>query len=129
MALALQGAGIPTFNFLQFFMFIVSLSIVIVLAIITTRLVASQKVRGFNKNIKILESVVIGNGVSICLIQTGERYALIGITKNNVTFLQDIAKDEIDIDTDVSNNIMFKKYFDKYLLRKEGEEDDTSEEK
>lgn len=115
------------FNIGQFFLFFLALAFVVVLAIIVTRFVANQRFRSYNKNIKILESISIGYNSSICIIQIGSKYILVGVTKETVTFLQNINENDIEIVSDLPNyQASFKKYLDKYLIRK-GEKDDNEE--
>lgn len=108
--------------FAQMIGFLLTLGFVIVLAVITTRFVAGQRLRGFgNKNIKIIESIGVGHQSSICILQVGTKgsYMLVGITKENITFLQNIDNDIISISQEENNKASFGKYLEKYIRKGE----------
>ena len=104
-------------NFGQLVFFFLALAFVVILAIFVTRLVASQKMRGFNKNIKIVESIGFANNSGISILKVGKQYILVGITKENITFLQNLKEEDLDLSFP-NYQASFKKHLEKYLTRK-----------
>ncbi|MCL1924781.1 MAG: flagellar biosynthetic protein FliO [Defluviitaleaceae bacterium] len=90
-----QLALTPALGFSNVIMLLFSLAFVIVLAIYVTKLVAGAKLRGFGKNLKIIESIGVGQNNSVLLLKVGEKYILIGTGKDSVNLLCNI--DEHDI--------------------------------
>ncbi|MCL1996878.1 MAG: flagellar biosynthetic protein FliO [Defluviitaleaceae bacterium] len=110
----------------QTFGFLLALAFVVVLAIFVTRFVAGQRLRGFNnRNIKIIESIGVGHQGSICILQIGTNYILVGITKENITFLQNVDSNNITVSPMENFQTPFKKYLDGYTRK--GEQDDSKE--
>jgi len=119
-------------NLGQLFFFIIAFIMVLFLAAYITRLLAtSSYLKLQNKNIKILESVGIGHHNNIQLIKVGERYVLIGNTKENVTLLLDLKEDEIVLYDKIEHETTapsFNKYFNKYLSKKYNNKGDNDDE-
>ena len=110
----------------QVFGFLLALAIVVVLAIIVTRFVAGQRLRSFrNKNIRIIESIGIGYQSSICILQVGTNYILVGITRESINLLQNINEDDITTQQPEGYDVPFKKYLEKYIRK--GEQDDSGD--
>jgi flagellar biogenesis protein FliO len=115
---------------LQILSFLAAFVVVIVLAIIVTKFVATSRHRmgARNRNIKHIESVGVGHQSSVQLIQVGKKIILIGVTKDKITFLQELQEDDVlftDITASEAALPSFKKVFDKYLQR--GEKDNKDE--
>lgn len=53
-------------------------------------------------NIKVLESARIANNKFVQIVKIGERYFVIGVGKDNITFLAELKED--DLKMDVINN-------------------------
>ena len=112
--------GVMTFA--QMLGFLLALAFVVFLAIVVTRLVASQRLRGFsNRNIKIIESIGVGHQGSVCILQIGTDYILVGVTKENITFLQNINNDNIIVPQAENYQTSFKKYLERYTGKGEQE--------
>ena len=116
----------------QLFFFIVAFVIVLFLAVYITRLLAtSSYLKLHNKNIKILESIGVGHQNSIQLIKVGEKYILIGNTKEKITFLLDLEEDDIVLQDEINQKTTpssFKESFDKYLKKKYADKGDNNDE-
>lgn len=114
-------------NLGQLFFFIIAFICVLFLAIYVTKLVAtSSYLKSNNKNIKILESIGVGYQNSVQLLKVGNKYILIGNTKEKVTLLLDLNEDDIaliDMEDQVPISSSFRGYLDKYLLKKYDEND------
>lgn len=126
-----ESNALPSSNILtsiwQLFFFIIAFIFVLILAIYVTRLLAtSSYLKAHNKNIKILESIGVGYHNSIQLIKVGNRYILIGNTKEKITLLLDLKEDDITLinqknQEDIQSS--FKKYFNKYLKKESVDKD------
>lgn len=102
----------------QIFTFILSLAFVIVMAIWTTRFVATQRFRSTSKNLQIVESLGIGGQSSICIIKVGTKYCLVGITKEGVRYLSDVNEDDINLELMTNNRpVDFTNVLSKYLKK------------
>lgn len=116
-----------TTSILQLFFFIIAFIFVLVLAVYSTRLLASSSyLKNRNKNIKVLESIGIGYHNSIQLIQIGNRYILIGNTKEKVTLLLDLKQDDIALSDLQDNEFIyssFKKYYNKHFKKEPSNRD------
>lgn len=68
------------------------------------------------KNLQVIESIGIGFQCSIQLIKVSDKYILIGLSKDKITFLTEFSKDEIQIEDRSVNNekSIFADYFAKY---------------
>ena len=100
----------------QFFLLIIVFAIVLFLAYFSTRWIASVKM-GQRKNtmMKIISTMPIGGTNSIQIIQVGERFFLIGVSKDNISYLTELT--DVNI-SQIENNqvkLPFEKYFSEYI--------------
>ena len=69
---------------------------VLLLAIFTTRWVGSyQKGQMTNKNIKVVETFRISSTKYIQILQIGSKYIAVAVSKDNVTKIADLSKEDI----------------------------------
>lgn len=76
----------------------VLLVFVFVLAITyaTTRWIGGyQKTRYLNKNLKVIESIPMGNNKSLCLVQAGERFLVVGVGKDEIRLLTTLEEENL----------------------------------
>lgn len=112
----------------QIFLLLMSLGFVIALAIIATRFVASSRLKSYNRNIKVIESVGVGFQNSLWLVQVGKKIVLVGISKDRITFLQNIDEEDIDLEPLAEpSGSSFKNFFDIYIKKNKGDEDENGE--
>ena len=80
----------------QFFLLIIVFGIILFLAYFCTKWIASVRM-GARKNgfMKLISSMPVGGSNSVQLIRVGEKYFLIGVSKENITYLTEIC--DIDI--------------------------------
>lgn len=84
--------------------------------------------RGKSSNIKVVESASIGFNNSVCIIKTGDKYVLIGITKDKITYLTDLNADSLNFETDEFKRVsILDNYFNKYLGRKTNGKNDNED--
>lgn len=91
---------------------------VLVITYATTRWIANyQKTTGKNRNIRVIETFRISNSKYIQIIQTGNKYLAIGVSKDNITLLTELSKDEITdftADNQQTKDESFAKILDKF---------------
>lgn len=84
-------------SFAQFLTVFLVFLLVLALTYFTTRFVGSfQKVSAYNRNFEAIETYRITNGKYLQLVRVGEKYLIIGISKDNVNLICEISEDEID---------------------------------
>lgn len=75
--------------------------LVLALTYFTTRFVGGfQKANSFNKNFEAIETMKITNGKYLQLVRVGEKYIVIGISKDNVNMICEVSGDDIDLTND-----------------------------
>lgn len=79
---------------------------VLVLAYFTTRWLANyQKVQSVNKNLKIIETIKVSPDKYVQILSCGkDRFLIIGLSKNEVSLLGELDKDEL-IDYEVNETL------------------------
>ena len=85
---------------------LVGFILILYLAYFATKKIGKRmSVRGVGgKNIRIIDSVSIGQHGSIMLIMTAGKLLLVGITQNGMSLLSELDPSEIDIDEDSPQN-------------------------
>jgi flagellar protein FliO/FliZ len=92
-------------------------AIVAVMAYLSFRMISSSRGgrRGASRNLQIIESIVVGIQTSVQIIRCGEKYLLIGVTKEQVTLLAEIPKEQLTLAD--GKNLLADGAFDKVLRR------------
>jgi flagellar protein FliO/FliZ len=106
----------------QFFYIFLLVIIVALLAYYSTRLLASSRNigrRGRKRNIIIVESIGVGMNAIVQVIKVGEKYFLIGVTKEQVNILAEIEESEIIITEpmNIKMDIPFKNILERYIKK------------
>ena len=124
--------GPSTFELIgRFFSTIFIFLFVLILAYYATKFIAGSRLqRASSNNIKILESVSVGYQSVIQLLQIGDdKYIVIAVTKDKVTFLANVDKDSINLENrniDISK-LPFEKYLKSFMKKDiDGQEDDKN---
>ena len=69
---------------------------VLILTYFTTRWMAGiQKGRSFNKNLRIIETISVGNNKMISIVDAGTKYIVVSIGKDVVNFLTELKEEEL----------------------------------
>lgn len=94
-------------SFLQLIWVLLIFVFVLAITYVTTRWIGGyQKTHSYNKNLKIIEAIRIGNNKSICIIQTGTKYLVVAIGKDEVHLLTELSEDEIkDLSSQEENQV------------------------
>lgn len=101
---------------LLYVLFIILLVLVVFYFLIKgTSTIRFSKMR--KKNLQVIESIGISFQCSIQLIKVSEKYILIGLSKDKITFLTEFSKDEIKIEDEVKTEDNEKLFFADYLLK------------
>ena len=83
-------------SFMQLISVLVIFVFVLVITYVTTRWMAGfQKSRSYNKNLKIIETIAVGNNNLISIVAVGKKYIAVSIGKDDVHFLTEIKEDEL----------------------------------
>jgi flagellar protein FliO/FliZ len=92
-----------------------------VLAYYTTRWVASARFGRLGKrNLEIVESIGVGTQAYVHLVRVGKKYALVGVTRTQVSPLYELNEDDILLD-EVSSNANFETIFSRFQRKSEAE--------
>lgn len=104
-----------TFEMLgQFFFLIVVFVAIIFLAFFSTKKLASFRLNSRGAGMKIVETLAVGTHNVVQLVKIGKKYFLIGVSRENISFLAEI--DECDIPVQEEKEKRTEKFpFEKYL--------------
>lgn len=103
----------------RFFYIILAVVLVMVMAYYTTRWVAGARyVRRGKSNIKLIEGISLGYQSNVHLIKAGEKFILIGATKDNITYLTEIPKESVTEPVSELPKIPFEKYLSEFIKQK-----------
>lgn len=83
-------------NLLQFMEVILIFIFVLAVTYFVTRWIAKyQKISTVNNNLKIIETCRIANNKYLQIVKAGEKYLVIAVSKDSVTMLTEIDKEQI----------------------------------
>ena len=83
-------------SFMQLISVLVIFVFVLVITYVTTRWMAGfQKSRSYNKNLKIIETIAVGNNKLISIVAVGKKYIAVSVGKDDLHFLTEIKEDEL----------------------------------
>ena len=83
-------------SFVQLITVLIIFVFVLILTYFTTRWMAGiQKGRSFNKNLRIIETISVGNNKMISIVEAGKKYSVVSIGKDNVTYLTELKEEEL----------------------------------
>ncbi len=75
-----------------------------------------------NKNIKIIDSISVGQNNAIMIIQSANKTLLVGITQNEISLISELDSDKLDLTENKNSNqtMAFSKAFQTVLEEKFG---------
>lgn len=86
----------------------------------TTRFAGNfQKQQMAGKNIQVMETVSVSNGKFLQIVKIGNRYFVIGVSKDNITYLCELKEEDLDFSSSQSTGDSFKNILEKF--RKNGQ--------
>lgn len=78
-----------------------------------------QKRRTFNKNLKVIETISVGNNKYISIVEAGTAYLVVSVGKDEVNMLTRLNKDELkDLSFENMDNSMIKQDSFQNILNK-----------
>lgn len=81
--------------------------IILVAAYYTSRFIGKSDFSfGMNRNIKVVEACRISPTVTIQIVKAGDRFLLIGVSKERVTFLTELSGDSLTLTENQPDNQM-----------------------
>lgn len=111
---AINAGGQLFYTFLIFIL-------VLVLAYYLTKAVSKKRIQVLNtKNIKILELVSVGVGVSMGIIRVSDKYLLVSISKERVSLITELDENSLDFDEKGNPKYDFSVYFKKLMNNNKG---------
>lgn len=82
-------------SFVQLITVLIIFVFVLILTYFTTRWMAGiQKGRSFNKNLRIIETISVGNNKMISIVEAGTKYIVVSIGKDDVNYLTELKEEE-----------------------------------
>ena len=112
-------------GFGQFFFRVLLFIGILFLAYYTTKKLNKAKMGSSGKNLCILESLSLGMNGSMQLVKVGERFVLIGVTKEKISFLTDVDANDVTIDKPRSVKAPFDKYFSSFFNKSDGKDNEN----
>jgi len=108
----------------QFFLLIIVFAFVLFLAYFSTKRLAAFKT-GMRKNdfMKVVSVVPVGGGNSVSLLKVGERYFLLGVSKERIVCISEIDGKDIPEIKEEEIKLPFEKYFQEYFKKKNNSDD------
>ncbi len=83
-------------SFLQLIVVLVIFIFVLGITMITTKWIGGyQKTQMTNKNIKVIESLRMGNNKYIALVEVGEVFLVVGVGKDEIHTIAKLSKEEL----------------------------------
>jgi flagellar protein FliO/FliZ len=115
-------------DYLQFFGVLILFFAILFLAYYISRYVARlQMGRGSKGNISVIEAISIGPNKTLQLVRVGGSYMVIGVSKDNITFIQDVDKESLVLDEGQSV-IPFNSILNKFVQKDQTLQSHTGEE-
>ncbi|MCL2620113.1 MAG: flagellar biosynthetic protein FliO [Defluviitaleaceae bacterium] len=113
----LAGDGLA--NAWQLLTVVGALALVLFLAYFSIRLMGRARggVRG-QRNVKLVEAVGVGPQTNVQLVQAGDKFFLIGVSRNGVTLLGEVNGDSLIIEEKPLSNVPFDSYLSRFMPKK-----------
>lgn len=115
-------------NLLQVIPLLLGFFAVLFIAYLATKFLGPKMSHmGASKHIRIIDRVFLGNDKSICIIQVGKRFFLIGVTNHHIGDISEIAEADLvplTVQRDNTFNSLFESYIKKFRQSHEDNWDD-----
>lgn len=99
----------------QFITVLVIFVLVLALTLCVTKWVAGyQKTQMVGKNMEVIETLRLPPDKYVQIVRVGKHYLAVAVSKEQVTLLAQLDKDELEDVTDVSSDMSFSKVFDRF---------------
>lgn len=103
-------------GFLTFLSLIFAFALILGLAYVTTKIVASANFKKYkNKNMRLLEGMQLGPQKSLQLVRVGNKILLLALSKDNVEKIETFYPNELNVSEDDydKNIVSFQEVFEK----------------
>ncbi len=99
---------------------------ILFLAYYVTKIVATKRMQVLNtKNIKILEMISLGVGVSLAIVEIGGKHLLVSISKDKVSLVTELDKETLVFNENGNLNYNFSEQFKKLLNKGKNNDDEV----
>ena len=116
-------------NLLQVIPLLLGFFAVLFIAYLATKFLGPKMSHmGASKHIRIIDSVFLGNDKSVCIIQVGERFFLIGVTNHHIGDISEIQEAEL-VPLTVQKNNAFNSLFEVYIRKFRQNPEDSLDER
>ena len=121
------GGALALFG--SFFYILLVLAFIILFCYFILRLLGRVKGRGGAAgNLQLVESIMVGAQNMVQLVRTGDKYLVIGVTKEHITLLTELSEEQVKaIEPLPPIRDSFKKVLERYLPSGGAAKDDMNE--
>ncbi len=111
-------------GFVQFITVLLIFIFVLVITYLTTRFVGGYQQKMLtNSNIKVIETMRISNNKYMQIVNVADKYFVIAVSKDNVTYIGEVNGDNLTIKETVTGTDSFKSILDKMKIKNNKEDD------
>ena len=102
----------------QFFRILLTLAFVIILIWYVLKLMSySRKIGKRGGNLSIIESISLSTQSGMHIIRAGEKYLLVGVTKESITMLTELNGEQLDLTENKRPEMPFDKILQRFLRK------------
>lgn len=115
----------------QLIWYLIAFLLVIGAAFYITRFIGQSTLRYTRStNLQVIDYIILGRDKGLYIVKVGDKFFLIGVSNNNITYLTEINKEDIKVptnDKDFVTNLnisieRLKQLKNRYLSKKDGEQ-------
>ena len=120
----------PDFSMMgQFFSILLMVLIVAGMAYFSTKLLArGGRIRSAKRNLEVTESAGVGTQAMVQIIRAGNRYYLVGVTKERVSMLAELDEEQLTLTVPDSTETPFDKLLQRFMNRDKPESSENRNE-
>lgn len=116
---------------LQLIWYLIAFFLVIGAAFYISRFIGQSTLRYTRStNLQVIDYIILGKDKGLYIVKVGDKFFLIGVSNNNITYLTEINKEDIKVlanDKDFVTNLnssieRLKQLKNRYLSKKDGEQ-------
>ncbi len=113
----MTGGQSPLNQGISLIMAFLGIVVVIFLALYTTRFIGKKYnfKNSKSKNIKLIETLTLGQDKCIIIVKATDKYLLLGVTSQNISVLQEINPENLDISLEQNSQPDFSDIFKKII--------------
>jgi flagellar biosynthetic protein FliO len=111
-------------DWLNIFGVVFALGFVLFLAYFSVRLMGRARM-GRSRNVKVIEGVALSPQNTVQLVQAGDKYFLIGVSRTGITLIGEVNAESVTVSPEVLPEMPFEKYLTNFLSRKKKDDDNN----